>query len=103
MGWVFAIIIFLAVLALIVYPPLIFLAVVIGIGATIHYFATETNPTHKTFSLVLLLVTIAIIGGMYAWLGGVGVVIGIVAIGHSWARLHDEVRVRFRTADMTSA
>lgn len=80
MGVIVAIIVIFAVLGLIVYPPLIFLAVIGGIGATIHYFATETNPTHKMISFVMLLVGLAIIGGMYAWLGGVGVVIGVVAI-----------------------
>ncbi|HYK05154.1 MAG TPA: hypothetical protein VE974_25620 [Thermoanaerobaculia bacterium] len=69
-----------AVLALIVYPPLILLAVIVGIVATIHYFATNKNPQESAFAFVLLLIGIAIVGGLYAWLGAVGAVIGIFAI-----------------------
>ncbi len=80
MGWGFAIIIIFAVLALIVYPPLILLALIVGIGMMIHYFATNKNQQESAFAFVLLLVGIAIVGGLYAWLGVVGAVIGVVAI-----------------------
>lgn len=80
MGWIAAIIALFAVLALIVYPPLILLAVVVGIGMAIHYFATNKNPQESAFAFVLLLIGIAIVGGLYAWLGVGGAILGVVAI-----------------------
>jgi len=80
MGLIAAIIIIFAVLALIVYPPLIMLAIIVGVGVTIHYFATSKNSQGKGVAFVLLLVAavIVVVAGMK--FGGLGVVLAVVGL-----------------------
>lgn len=77
------IILFFLVLALLVYPPLLLLAAVVGIGATIHYFAThdwDKDRKEGLFALALVVLALIILGAGYASFGVPGVVVGVIII-----------------------